>query len=340
MKKKTLLIGAFLLLFAISLTGCGKSTASPTTSNVTDKANASDIAKEPYEIKLATQTGETDVLIADQLGYFKDENITVKYVGVLPPSQAIPAVLKGDLTFTLGHADMLGKAILAGSKLKAISTGMVDDPQYNHLIYFVKKGSSIKTAKDLIGKKIGVPFTGSCPDGLFLEWLKQNNVSKDQVQFVVIPEAQEELALQNGLVDVTAHHPATYQGVKNHGKSDVLVTTWDISKDPNAGTSFSAITSEKFLQEHPDVAKGIVRALTRAHHWINANRDEGKKITAKALNMKEEDVAAFYYDDNDYIVDSRIEPWFKMIESFGDLKPGQLKPSDIYTNDYNPYFKK
>jgi hypothetical protein len=31
--------------------------------------------------------------------------------------------------------------------------------------------------------------------------------------------------------------------------------------------------------------------------------------------------------------------WLDVIEAEGKLKPGQLKPSDIYTHEYNSFYK-
>ena len=34
-----------------------------------------------------------------------------------------------------------------------------------------------------------------------------------------------------------------------------------------------------------------------------------------------------------------IELWLDWLKSRGDVDPDKIKPSDVYTNDYNPYAK-
>lgn len=281
----------------------------------------------------------TDILIAEQNGYFAEAGIKFKDMGTIKPQDSLPAMVRGDIDFMLMHPDRLAQARLAGIKVIAISTGMIDDPKYPHLIYFVKEESPIRSAKDLIGKKIGVSFRNSCPDGILLDWLYQNGISKDKVEFVIINETELEQALKQGLIDVIGSHPTTYQAIKNHGGVRILVDSYQIVKNPNAGTSFSVVVTEKWAKAHPDIAKGVVGSVIKAHDFIDNHRAEAVKIAAAAIKIPEKDVTAFYYDEQKLITDERIQPWFDRLVRFGDLKPGQIKPSEIYTNIYNPYYK-
>jgi sulfonate transport system substrate-binding protein len=340
MKRNVLIITILILsiLETVFFAGCGTKVAPVSGDSKGDKAEASQ-KKELYELKGTTITSLTDVLIAEVNGYFAEEGIKYKDVGIIKPQDAVPALLKNNIDFTLMHPDKLALARIAGSKIIAIAPGMIDDPEYPHLIYFTKEGSPIKTPKDTIGKKIGIPFSGSCPDGIFLDWLDQNGIGKDSVEFVIMAEAQEEQALKQGLVDIIGNHPSTYPAIINHGGVEKLIDTYEIVKNPNGGTSFSITVSEKWAKENPEVAKGVVRAIVKAHDWMNANRDEAYKKAAEYLKMDVKDVTAFRYDDQKYITDERIIPWFERLIRLGDLKEGQIKPSDIYTNEYNPYYK-
>lgn len=321
---------------ATLFTSCVKSTKN----QVKIETDANGNKKEVYELKGATITSLTDVLIAEVNGYFAEEGIKYKDIGTIKTQDAVPALLKNDINFTLMHPDKLALARLAGSKVIAIAPGMIDDLKIPHLRYFVKEGSSIKTPQDLIGKKIGVPFTGSCPDGILLDWLNQNGIPKEKVEFVILNELQEEQSLKQGQVDVTAHHPSSYPGVLNHGGVKELINTWDIVKNPNGGTSFSITVSEKWAKENPEVAKGLVRAIVKAHDYINDHREESYKKAAEYLKMDIKDITAFQYDTQKIITDERVTPWFERMIRLGDLKPGQIKESEIYTNEYNPYYKK
>jgi ABC-type nitrate/sulfonate/bicarbonate transport system substrate-binding protein len=283
----------------------------------------------PYEFKGTKITSLTDILIAQENGYFAEAGIRFKDMGVIKAQESVTALMRGDIDFILMHPDRLAQARLSGLKIIAIGPGMIDHPKYPHLIYFVKKGSRIRTARDVIGKKIGIAFRGSCPDGILLDWLYQNGITRKQVEFVMLPETELEQALKQGLVDVIANHPSSYQAVMNHGGVTKLIDSYQIVKNPNGGTSFSIVVTEKWAKQHPDIAKGIVGAVIKAHFYIDSH-----------LKIPEQDVTAFYYDDQKLITDARVQPWLDRLVKLGDLKPGQIKAAELYTNIYNPYYRK
>lgn len=336
MVRRGKIIALFLVVvFTLSLlSGCGAKSESEVNGG-TNKDG-----KTLYKLKGTTITSLTDVLIAQVNGYFAQEGIEYVDVGTVKPQDSVAALVRGNIHFTLMHPDKLALARLAGSKIIAIAPGMIDDPDYPHLIYFVKEGSPIKTPEDLIGKKIAIPFSGSCPDGILLDWLNQNGVEEDKVNFVIMAENEEEQALKQGLVDVSAHHPSTYPKVFNDGGFTQLIDSYSIVQNPNGGTSFSITVSEKWAEENPEVAEGVVRAIVKAHDWMNANREEAYKKAAEYLKIDVKDVSAFHYDDQKYITDDRITPWFERMIRLGYLEEGQIKETEIYTNKYNPYFTK
>jgi ABC-type nitrate/sulfonate/bicarbonate transport system substrate-binding protein len=296
-----------------------------------------------FTIKSQTQVGFVEYFVAEDLGYFKEEGIRLEYVGVLQAGTEIATVVSGNVDVFTGHPNTVVRAILAGAKIKIVAPGMVDNPTYPHMIYFVKKGSAVGSAKDIRQLKrkvkVAVSAINSCTDLLFYEWLTQNGLKESKAEFVIMPDKQQEQALEQGLVDVATLHPAYWKQAIENKKLAKLVSTWEITKSPGAGASIRGF-SEKFLQEHPNEVRGFVRALIKAHKWINTHLQEAIEINARHLGLKPEDVTAFWYDENDYIQDSYINEWFKMMLKHGQLKKGQIKPADVYTNDYNPYYKK
>lgn len=296
-----------------------------------------------FTIKSQTQVGFVEYFIAEDLGYFKEEGIQLEYVGILQPGTEIPSVVSGNVDIFTGHPNTVARAILAGAKIKIVAPGMVDNPTYPHMIYFVKKGSKVQSAEDIRQLKrkvkVAVSSINSCTDLLFYEWLTQNRLKESKAEFVIMPDKQQEQALEQGLVDVATLHPAYWKRALENKKLTQLVSTWEITKSPGAGASIRGF-SETFLQKHPNEVRGFVRALIKSHKWINSHLEEAIEINARHLGLKPEDVTAFWYDENDYIQDSYINEWFKMMIKHGQLKKGVLKPSEIYTNDYNPYYKK
>ncbi len=299
-------------------------------------------AKKLFTIRSQTQTGFSEYFIAEELGYFKEEGIQLKYIGVLQPGTEIATIVSGHDDVFTGHPNTVAKAILAGAKIKIVAPGMVDNPNYPHMVYFVKKGAVIQSAADIRkGKrpiKVAVSGINGCADLLFFEWLGQNKLPNAKAEFVIMPDTQQEQALEQGLIDVICLHPQYWKQASENKKLLKLVNTWEITKNPGSGASIRGF-SEEFIRKHPNQVRGFVRALIRSHKWINSHLPEAIEINARHLKLKPENVTAFWYDENDYIQASYINDWFAMMLRHGQLKPGQLKPTAIYTNDYNPYYK-
>jgi ABC-type nitrate/sulfonate/bicarbonate transport system substrate-binding protein len=71
--------------------------------------------------------------------------------------------------------------------------------------YYVLENSPIRSARDLIGKKIGMNTLGAHHEFLTREWLAQQGLTPDElesVQLVVVPPVNTEQALREGQVDV------------------------------------------------------------------------------------------------------------------------------------------
>lgn len=320
-----------LLLTVFSLAGCAAKT--------TEKnQNSAGESKKLFTLRVPTQTTFNETDIADELGYFREEGIEIKYTGVVKPGTDIQTVASGDNdAFISGHPNNVAQARLAGVKVLAVAPGMVDNPDFPHVRYLVKEDSPIKSLKDIVGKKVSISSYGVCSDGYLKLWLKQNNLPQN-VEWVVLPTAgQQEQSLKQGLIDVTTSHPP-YAGVAlSDGGVRQIATSYDIVKTPAAGLSVRGF-SEQFIKEHPDVVRGFCRALAKVHPWINAHHKEAIEIIAKRLNLPAEKVnqSVFWYDEHKAIEPSYIETWFKISQDIGLWKEGDIKPTDIYTNEFAP----
>lgn len=326
------MIKKVMLLFFVMLafTGCSKNDAV--------KPAVSAGGQKLFPIRVQTVQGFNEIPIADELGFFREEGIEIQYTGVLKGgANEFQTIVQGiNDAFIGGHPPNVAQAILAGIKVKAVAPGMVDNPKFPHVRYLVREDSPIQSLNDIVGKKVAMSSTTApCIDGYLKYYLQQNNLPQN-VNWVTLPNpGQQEQALKQGLIDVTTSHPP-YAGVAlKQGGVRQIGTSYDIVKTPAAGLSVRGF-SEKFIQEHPDVVRGFTKALAKVRPWINAHPKEAAEIIAKRNNLNPEDVSAFWYDEHDYIEPSYIETWFSLAEELGMWKPGAIKPTDIYTNDFAP----
>jgi ABC-type nitrate/sulfonate/bicarbonate transport system substrate-binding protein len=345
MKKNLMFFTIALLVIMTSLfAGCGKEENNPSNSSgnnkkesISTKPGSSKDDKELFTIRVVTQTGFNETNIADELGYFKEEGIKIKYTGVLKPGITEYQLIAQDINdaFIGGHPPNVAQARLAGIKVLAVAPGMIDNEKFPHVRYLVKEDSPIKTLSDINGKKVSITSVSACTDGYLKYYLKKNNLP-DKVEWVKLPNpGQQEQSVIQGLVDMATSHPP-YAGIAlKKGGLRQIATSWDILHKPEAGLSVRGF-SEDFIKEHPDVVRGFCAAMAKARVWINSHHEEAKQIIAKVLKLESGDLSVFWYDEHKAIEQPYIETWFDIAEDIGLWKKGEISPTDTYTNEYAP----
>lgn len=307
-----------------------------------DAAKDVNATKEPFTLKVATSTSFDDITIGDELGYFKEEGIQIQYTGIIKAGvSSIQTVLGGENDVFTGHPNQIAKAVIAGAKVKAVATGIEDNEKFNHMNYIVKSDGPIQSAKDLLNKKVkvGVAATNSCQDLIAIEWAKQNNIPLENLEFILMPDTQQEQSLKQGLIDIANLHPAYYKKAYNDGGVKLLFSSYEVVKTAAGGSSISGF-SEKFIKEHPEVVQAYIRVINKTNKWINSHQDEAIKITANKLGFKPEDVAAFWFSEYPGVKESDVQFWIDLMVKNNIIKDGDIKATDLFTNEYSTLLKK
>jgi ABC-type nitrate/sulfonate/bicarbonate transport system substrate-binding protein len=108
------------------------------------------------------------------------------------------------------------------------------------------------------------------------------------------------------------------------------------------GTGFR----EEFIKAHPDVVRRYVTAVEKAKRivWEAFKKDPEhvRQVYADIASEKggNPELGKFYLPvspDATIIKDRDIQFWIDALVEDGKLKPGQIKPSDIYTNEFNSF---
>src|SRR5207245_8244122 len=91
-----------------------------------------------------------------------------------------------------------------GLKIKVVSESAYDSKDQSPFSVVVKKGSPVKAAKDLNGKKIAVNTRNNIVHVGVMEWMEQKGGDPKTAQFVELPFPQMPAALTQGQVDAIA----------------------------------------------------------------------------------------------------------------------------------------
>ena len=292
------------------------------------------LADEPFKIRYANIPWYDPVYIAEEKGWFAEEGIKIEWVGEVSAAQLVPAVASRTIDFANRMTPLILTANQGGAKLKIIAAGAQTTPELPHMKYLVKPDSSIKSVQDLKGKKIGINSFGACSEYVLKEHLTRNNLGKD-VQFVVVPDQNQEQSLSLGLIDVAVLHSPYYERAVGTGAGRELFSDYVVDKGEAGMLPY--FTHEDFIKEHPEIVKKFVKVLVRASNWTNGNHKEAGLIFAKRRGLDPQYAGSWNYYANGLVPnDGPVQWWIDYLTKEGKLTAA-IRAKDVYTNEFNPY---
>ncbi|WP_010233307.1 aliphatic sulfonate ABC transporter substrate-binding protein [Clostridium arbusti] len=188
---------------------------------------------------------------ASELEAFLAGAVDIGYIG---PGPAINGYTKskGDIQIVSGAAD--GGAVLIG-----------------------KKGTTIKSVKDLSGKKVAIPQYGNTQD-LCLRFLLQKNGLKDAakggtVEIVQTNNSDVQSLLENGSIDAALVPEPWGATLQEKIGASIILDYNQIWRQGNYPTAVIAVRRE-FLQQHPDIVEKFLKAHLELTEYTNKNKEQ------------------------------------------------------------------
>src|SRR4051812_25133215 len=205
-------------------------------------------------------------VLAEQLGEYKKAGVTVELVDFKGGSQALTAVLGGSADVVSGYYD---HCVNLAAKNQALEAFVVYD-RYPGLVLVVspKNTGSIKSIKDLAGKKVGVSAPGSSTDFFLKYLLSKNGVDAGSIGVIGIGlEATAVAAQEQGMVDAAVMLDPAVTLLQSKYKDLKILSDTRTQHD----------TLEVFAGEYPG------GALYTRSDWIAKNPKEVQGLTNAIL---------------------------------------------------------
>lgn len=275
------------------------------------------------------------IYLAEELGYFEGTLARPKYVGKIAAPQLIPLVGTGEIDFGMRMVPLVISAIASGLDLKVVSAGGKTLEEAPHMKYFVRKDSGIRTPKDLEGKTIGFNSFGACAEFVTKTYLRQHGVDVNKINWLVVPDNQGEQTVETGNIDLAIIHPPHSGGAEQNPALLRLWSDYDLDRGLGGMAPYSA--HGRFIREHPEATRDVVRAIARAGNWVNANPEEARKITARRIGMDLGKVERYAYVENLVVTETPIQYYIDILENEGKIPRGKVQVKDVYTNEFNPF---
>ncbi|WP_068270549.1 ABC transporter substrate-binding protein [Aldersonia kunmingensis] len=283
--------------------------------------------------------------LADALGYY--DKVELKWVGdTTSGPQDIQSAATGQTEFGGAFNGAVTKLVAAGAPITSV-VGLYGADKQTFTGYFVLDGSPIKSARDLIGKKVGVNTLGAHHEFLTREWLAQQGLTPDeikQVELIVVPPVNTEQALRQGQIDVGALNAVFRETAVERGGIHPLYTDESLFGTFTYGTY---VLRNDFIAKNKDAAADFTQGVARAIRWAQTTpRDEVVAKFKEIINSRgrnENTKLTDYWRSTGIagaggqITDKEIQLWIDWLVRNGELEKDKLKATDFYTNEFNPF---
>ncbi|MFC0454263.1 ABC transporter substrate-binding protein [Rhodococcus jostii] len=283
--------------------------------------------------------------LAADLGYY--QKVELNWIGdTTSGPQSIQNAATGQTDFGGAFNGAVLKLAAADSPITSV-IGYYGSDKETFNGYYVLDGSPITSARDLIGKKVGMNTLGAHHEFLVREWLAREGLTPDeikQVELTVVPPVNTEQALRQGQIDVGTLGSVFRDKAVERGGIRPLFTDESIFGSFTYG---SLLFRNDFIAKNKDAVADFVQGTARAIRWTQTTpRDEViakyKDIITKRGRNETTDLVGYWKSPGvagpgGVITDKEIQTWIDWLVRNGELEDGKLTPADVYTNEYNPY---
>ncbi|MDR1933777.1 MAG: ABC transporter substrate-binding protein [Spirochaetales bacterium] len=332
-------IWALGLLAAGILLGCSRK---PDTVELTVNKEG----RQVYQIKTWTNKDCTAApyIVADHLGFFEEVGLELIYTGETQSPQKIPSILSGDNDVGTGHPNTVAIARHGGAPIRAVARSIVEPPEeitdihLQHMWWVSDKNGPIRTLEDIkkLNRKLKLQLIqrNTCSDFLTDIIWQKIGITRDQVEYITIPDVEGVQALKQGLVDIATPHPPFFRAIEDTGIANILITSRQIAGE-SAGTYLYYFTDD-FIKKNPEPIKRFVKAIKKAERWANDNPAQTAKWTEEEIGVPVQ--ANHYYARNAVINEAQIQFWIDGSISSGALPPDtKITVKDVITHEFDQF---
>ncbi|WP_166462581.1 ABC transporter substrate-binding protein [Amycolatopsis acidicola] len=262
MNRRTALAAAL----ALSLTACGSG------------GSAAGLDPTP-QTPVTVQAGFIPVIdvaalyLGDKQGFFTSRGIKLDINTAQGGAALVPPVISGQYQFAFSNVVSVLAARAQGLPLKVIASGSNSTGVEGKDVSMIRvpENSPVRTAADLVGKKVGVNTLNNLLQMLGDVAVSAAGGDPAAVKFVEMPFPDQVTALGNGTLDamVTAE---PFDTIANKGTRVISSPYLDMAK--SSLTTSAYFTSEQQLQQNPKLFTALKAAIDESLTYANAHPDE------------------------------------------------------------------
>lgn len=246
------------------------------------------VADKPEKITVvyggSSWLGHYPVWVGIKKGIFKEKQLGVLFQNFYASSGRMGAMVSGDLDFAATGA-ISAIALMA---VKQKSFYVFGTPDSYATVEGIVGKKSIKSAKDLKGKKLAVTFASSA-HVLVLDILNQNGLDPNKdVELINLKVSEMPAAYQSGEIDAAALWTPHFNKLLKFADTHEILndTEFSLYKKYGLGPGPDLITVRKeFAEKYPKTTKAFIEGYFESIEYIINNQNESAQILLELTGL-------------------------------------------------------
>ncbi|MCA0434820.1 MAG: ABC transporter substrate-binding protein [Proteobacteria bacterium] len=291
-------------------------------------------AKVVVKLDWLVSNGQIGDIIALQQGYFKDAGLDVEFIPGGPNSATVPPVVSGEATLgQFSETTQLVAARASGVPIKIIATGFRTGPYALTSL----PGAPVRSAADLVGKKIGIqPTARVVVDAI----ITKNKL--DPSQITVVNVGFDKAPLVRGEVDAIGGWVTNTQALSVLGPDRIDLLLSDLGLPSYANVYFA---TDEAIEKNAELLGKFIGAVSKGWEWTKANpQDAVKNVVAAYPDLSLEwelktidKILELSFDDSTKadgwgtFDPAKIEEQIALFDALKQYAQGRPKLEDVYT---------
>src|SRR4249920_3678552 len=274
--------------------------------------------------------------IAEQLGYFKDEGLTLNISDFAGGSQALRAVVGGSADVVSGAYEHTLNMQPKGQYLQCfVQQGRA--PQIAIGIS-AARAKTYKSAKDLKGLKVGVSAPGSSTHMIVNYFISREGLKPSDISVVGVGLGATAItALKSGQIDAVSNTDPVMTKLEQDGDVKIIADTRTLKGTEQvlggpmpAGCLYAPVD---FIRKNPNTVQALTNAIVRADKWIqSASPQDVLRTVPESYLLGDKALYLFSFNKvkeaispDGYISDAGAKP---------EIKASEIKLELTYTNEF------
>ncbi|MCX7296222.1 MAG: ABC transporter substrate-binding protein [Hyphomicrobiales bacterium] len=217
-------------------------------------------------------------MLAKQLGEYEKAGVNVDVVDFKGGSQSLQAVMGGSADVVSGYFDHTVNLAAKGQELQSFV--VYDRYPGFALVVSPKHTASIKSIKDLAGKKVGVSAPGSSTDFFLKYILKKNGVDPNSIGVIGVGLGATAIAsMEQGEIEAAIMLDPAVTVLQGRHKDISILSDTRSQKDTLAvfGGEYpggALYTKADWIKSHEKEVQAMTNAIVNTLKWIHTHTPE------------------------------------------------------------------